>query len=116
MKGILIFVGFWVALVLLIWAVNTISKLVQYYKYLNRLKRLEPEVNFIDLSVVEEELTQLNSIAISAFSRIKDKYKVSISEDSASVEKYVSDDASVQRAKRRSVKPGSRIFRKRYWR
>jgi hypothetical protein len=114
LEGILIYIGFFIGIYLLGKTISTISKLIHYYQYLNRLNRLGPEINSIDLFEAEEELTRLNAAASSTFSRIKEKYKVSLSEDSLSIEHFVKADEASQKAKRRNAMPSKRIFRKRY--
>jgi hypothetical protein len=116
LKGILIYIGIYVGFFLLGWIGITISKLIKFYKYASRLNRLEPEIGRINFSIAEEELSRLESLATSSLARLRDKYKISASEDNPSVEQFIRIDEATRRAKRRRSNASTRPFRKRYWR
>jgi len=116
LEGILILIGIYVGFILLGWIVTTISKLIKFYKYASRLNRLEPEIGRINFTVAEEEFSRLESLATSSLARLRDKYKISASEDNPSVEQFIRTDEATRRAKRRRPNVITPPFRKRYWR
>jgi len=114
LETILIFISFYVGIYLIAFIVTTIYKLVTYFKYLNRLRSLAPEINSIDFLVADSELNRLDSLYSSTLSRIDDKYKILFSQEFPSVEQFVIADKTAQRGKRNNNKPRKYIFRRRY--
>ena len=111
-----------------IWLIQRIAILIQFYKYLNRLNRLRPEIECID----EEKFHRINSLAETTFNRLKSKYKIPMAVDEPSISDYVRIDETEQKKKSqkspknslnspdtilsKESKNRSRYFRRRYWR
>jgi|GEM_PF-4053106 len=114
MEGILIYLGVYVGISLVFVFAKLIFKIVNYYKYSNRLRILAPEINSINLSVADSELNRLDSLYSSTLKRIDDKYKISFSQDLPSVEQFVLADKIARRRKRNVNKPQKSFYKRRY--
>jgi hypothetical protein len=121
MKLLLIIAAAWFALcvvvALAVWAYRLVQEIVEYFRYLAKLKEVGNKTGPIDLQQADSELRRLESAAKSLFEIIEVSHRIYDPPSSKSVSDYVQADAERQRTRRaESRRARGTSARSRKWR
>jgi hypothetical protein len=88
MEVLLIFVGIIILFAVISWVIEKVKSLVTFYRYLNKLKRLEPKIKKLNINDSEKQLEKLKSTAHIVFKKLEDSYMITNEKEEKSVKEY----------------------------